>query len=92
MHRRGQVHYPPVSFRVGLGTAWQRLNGRELCWSKAGRAAWPSAAPPRRVAHRPGIGSLLRHPTNGEVTSMLALGPPRRHPMPSGLFKLAAAG
>jgi hypothetical protein len=83
---------PPVSSSVGLGPAWQRLNGRELCWSKAGRATWPSVAPPRRFAQRPGIGSLLRRPTHGEVTSMPALGPPCRHPMPSGLFKMAAAG
>jgi hypothetical protein len=44
----------------------------------------------RRFAQRPGIGSLLRRMTHGEFTSMPAVGPPHRHPMPSGLFKPAA--
>jgi hypothetical protein len=70
MRRRGQTRCSHVSSRVGLGPAWQRLNGRERCWSKAGRAAWPSATLPRCFSQRPGIGSLLRHPTHGEVTSM----------------------
>jgi hypothetical protein len=83
---------PPVSSHVGLDPTWQRLNGRERCWSKAGRAAWPSAAPPRRFSLCCGIGSLLRRSTHGEVTSMPAFGPPRRHPMPSGLFKAVAPG
>jgi hypothetical protein len=92
MHRRGQARGPLVSSRVGLGLAWQRLNELEVCWSKAGHAAWPFAAPPYRFAQCPGIGSLMRSPMHGEVTSMPALGPPRRHPVLSGLFKPATAG
>jgi hypothetical protein len=42
MRRRGHARCPPVSSHVGLGPAWQRLNGR----SKASRAASPSAASP----------------------------------------------
>jgi hypothetical protein len=90
MRRHGQARCPPVSSHVGLGPTWQWLNGRERCWSKAGHAAWPSAAPLRHFALCCGIGSLLHRPTHNEVTSMLAFGPPRRHPMPSSLFKAAA--
>jgi hypothetical protein len=92
IRRCGEACCPLMSSRVGLGPAWHRLNGRQLCWSKAGRAAWPFAAPPIRFAQRPGIGSLLHRPTHGEVTSIPALGPPHQHPMPSGLFKPVAAG
>jgi hypothetical protein len=46
MRWRGQACCLPVSSRLGLGPAWQWINGRELCWSKASRAAWPSVVPP----------------------------------------------
>jgi hypothetical protein len=81
-----------VSSRMGLAPVWERLNGRERCWSKAGRATWPSVVSPHRFDQPPSIGSLLRCLTHDEVTSMPTLGPPRRHPMSSGLFKPAAAG
>jgi hypothetical protein len=84
IRRRGQTRCLPMSSCVGIGPAWQRL-------SKAGRAAWPSALP-RHLDLCCGIGSLLRRPTHAEVTSIPALVPLRRHPMPSCLFKPAAPG
>jgi hypothetical protein len=92
MCRRGQAlsaHVLPGGSRPRMAaTQWARAM---LVKGWARRLA-NSATPPRRFAQRPGIASLLCRPTHSEVTSMSALGPPHRHPMPSGLFKRAAAG
>jgi hypothetical protein len=87
-----QIWVTDASARTGALSARVLPRGSRPHLAAAQRTRAMLGAPPHRFVLCCGIGSLLRPPTNGDVTSMPTLGPPRRHPMPSCLFKSAVPG